>query len=54
MVERNMGKAAMRGFVRPAGVEEPITHKRIASELGRSCVWPEQIRSGPHREGEEP
>src|SRR6266436_6993066 len=36
MVERNMGRAAMRGFVCPAGVEEPITRKRIASELGRS------------------
>jgi hypothetical protein len=54
MVERNMGKAAMRGFVCPAGVEEPITRKRIASELGRSRVRPEQSRAGPHREGEEP
>jgi len=54
MVERNMGKAAMRGYVRPAGVEEHITRERIASELGRSRVWPEQGRSGPHREGEEP
>jgi hypothetical protein len=54
MVERNTDKAAMRGFVCPAGVEEPITRKRIVSELGRSRVWPEQSRAGPHREGEEP
>jgi hypothetical protein len=54
MVERNTGKAAMRGFVRPAGVEEHIARKRIASELGRSRVRPEQSCAGPHREGEEP
>jgi hypothetical protein len=43
-VERNMGRAAKRGHARPAGVEEQITRKRIASELGRSRVWPGQSR----------
>jgi hypothetical protein len=38
MVERNTGRAAMRGPVRPAGVAEHITRERIASELGRSRV----------------
>ena len=36
--ERHMGRTVMRGTVYPAGVEEHITRKRIASELGRSCV----------------
>jgi hypothetical protein len=38
MVERNTGKAAMRGHVRPAGVREHITGERIAPELGSSRV----------------
>jgi len=38
MAERSTGKAAMRGRVRPAGVEEHITGERIAPELGRSRV----------------
>jgi RNA-directed DNA polymerase len=39
----------------PAGVEEHITRKRIASEAGRSRVWPSpDDAGGPHREGEEP
>jgi RNA-directed DNA polymerase len=54
MVERNTSKAATRGLVRPAGVEEHITRERIAPELGRSRVRPEQSCTGPHREGEEP
>src|SRR5580692_6438970 len=40
VIERNMSSAAMRGAVHPAGVEEHITCKRSASELGRSRVWP--------------
>src|ERR1700736_6111378 len=36
--ERHMGRTVMRGTVHPAGVEEHITRKRIASEPGRSCV----------------
>jgi len=31
-VERNMDRAAKRGHARPAGVEEQITRKRIASD----------------------
>ena len=55
MVERNMGTAVMRGIGRPAGVEGHITRKRIASEAGRSRVWPSpDDAGGPHREGEEP
>jgi hypothetical protein len=38
--ERNMSSTVMRGTAHPAGVEEPITRKRIASEAGRSRVWP--------------
>ena len=30
VIERNRGNAVMRGAARPAGVEEPITCKRIA------------------------
>jgi hypothetical protein len=50
-LERNTERAAKRGHVRPAGVEEQITRKRIArrnlgkriaSELGRSRVRPGQ------------
>ena len=38
-----------------AGVEEHITRERIASEAGRSRVWPStDDAGGPHREGEEP
>jgi hypothetical protein len=55
MVERNMSSAAMRGADRPAGVKDHITRKWIASELGRSRVWPSpDDAGGPHREGEEP
>jgi hypothetical protein len=43
-VERNMDRAVKRGHARPAGVEEQITRKRIASELGRSRVRPGQSR----------
>jgi len=42
-------------YCHPAGVEEHITRKRIASEPGRSRVWPAvEEDAGPHREGEEP
>ena len=45
----------MRGTAHPAGVEEHITRERIASEPGRSRVWPSVDEAGgPHREGEEP
>ncbi len=45
----------MRGAAHPAGVEEPITRKKIASEPGRSRAWPSSKEAGgPHREGEEP
>ncbi len=55
-VERNMDRAAKRGHARPAGVEEQITRKRIASELGRSRVRPEQSRfwSASGRENRKP
>jgi RNA-directed DNA polymerase len=44
----------MRGVVHPAGVEEPITRERIASEPGMSRVWPSpDDAGGPHREDEE-
>ena len=41
---------------KPAGVEEQITRKRIASELGRSRVRPEQFRfwSASGRENRKP
>src|SRR5262249_5189126 len=44
---------------RPAGVVGHITCKGIASEAGRSRVWPSlwwmgAEYGGPHREGEEP
>ena len=42
-------------YCRPAEVEEHLTRKRIASEAGRSRVWPSpDDADGPHREGEEP
>jgi len=53
--ERNMSRTVMRGTVHPAGVEEHITREKIASEPGRSRVWPPSTDAGgPHREGEEP
>jgi RNA-directed DNA polymerase len=53
--ECNMSRTVMRGTVHPAGVEEHITRKKIASEPGRSRVWPSSTDAGgPHREGEEP
>ena len=55
VVERNMSKADMRGTAYPAGVEEHVTRKRNASEVGRSQVRPvAKVRPGPHREGEKP
>jgi hypothetical protein len=42
VVECNMDRTVMRGPVHPAGVEEHITRKRIASELGRSHARPGQ------------
>ena len=56
VIERNMDNAATRGIADPVGVGEHITHERIASELGRSCVWPHRMATpcGPHRESEEP
>ena len=55
-VERNTDMAAKRGHARPAGVEEQITRKRIASELGRSRVRSEQFRfwSASGRENRKP
>ena len=55
-VERNTDRAAKRGHARPAGVVEQITRKRIASELGRSRVRPEQFRlwSASGRENRKP
>jgi RNA-directed DNA polymerase len=53
--ERNMSRTAMRGTAHPAGVKEHITGEKIASEPGRSRVWPSAKEAGgPHREGEEP
>src|SRR5882724_1506311 len=50
-----MSRTVMRGTVHPAGVEEHITREKIASEPGRSRVWPSSTDAGgPHREGEEP
>ena len=59
IAERHMGRTVMRGMAHPAGVQEHITRKRIASELGRSHVWPPfgsalSRNGGPYREGEEP
>jgi hypothetical protein len=51
--ERNMSSAAMRGAAHPVGVAEHITHKRSASEPGRSHVWPmafgQSVRIGKAR-----
>src|SRR6267154_28385 len=52
--ERNMSRTEMRGTAHPAGVGEHITREEIASEPGRSRVWPSTETGGPHREGEEP
>ena len=44
----------MRGTAHPAGVGEHITREEIASEPGRSRVWPSaEETGGPHREDEE-
>ena len=44
----------MRGPAHPAGVGEQITREEIASEPGRSRVWPSaDDAGGPHREDEE-
>jgi len=52
MAARSTGKAAMRGRVRPAGVEEHITGERIAPELGRPAF--DRRRDAPaRREGRE-
>ena len=50
--ERHMGRTVKRGAVHPAGVEEHITRKRIASEAGISRDWSSvsSERDGPHRE----
>jgi hypothetical protein len=58
-LEGNMCGTAMRGADALAGVKGHITCKGIASEPGRSRVWPPLSRAvceygGPHREGEEP
>ena len=54
--EGNMCGTAMRGAVALPGSLGHITCKGIASEAGRSRVWPSasRERDGPHREGEEP
>jgi RNA-directed DNA polymerase len=53
--ERNSEQAREARACHPAGVEELITRRRIASEPGRSRVWPPTGDvDGPHREGEEP
>src|SRR6267154_1202753 len=51
--ERNMSRTDMRGTAHPAGVGEHITREEIASEPGRSRVWPSTETGGPHREDEE-
>jgi hypothetical protein len=38
--ERNMSGTVMRGAAHPTGVGEHITRRKIASETGRSHVWP--------------
>ena len=40
MAERNMCNVAMRDIVVLPGSKSHITRKRIASEPGRSRVWP--------------
>jgi len=55
LAEGNMAGTVMQGASHPAGVEEHITRRKIASETGRSRVWPmARCPQGPHREGEEP
>ena len=43
MVERNMCNGVIARHCRPAGVEGHITCKGIASEPGRSRVWPSDV-----------
>ena len=38
--ERHMSGTVMRGAAYPTGVGEHITRRKIASETGRSHVWP--------------
>jgi hypothetical protein len=45
MAERNMCNVANARHCRPAGVEEHITRKWIASEPGIPHVWPLLIMS---------
>ncbi len=40
IVEGNMCGTRYARVYRSAVVEDPITHKRKTSELGRSRVWP--------------
>jgi hypothetical protein len=40
LVECNMAGTVMRGASHPVGVAEQVTRRRIASETGRSRVWP--------------
>lgn len=52
--EGNMSSTEIARCCRSAVVEDPITHQRIASESGRSRVWPDGLgRRGPRREGDE-
>ena len=55
-LEGNMCGTATRGADALPGSLGHITCKGIASEAGRSRVWPSasRERDGPHREGEEP
>ena len=54
-VERNTDRAAKLDHARPAGVVEQITRRKIASELGRSRVRPEQsLLSASGRENRKP
>ena len=56
VVEGNMCGTAMRGADAPPGSKATSRTKRMASETGRSRVWPVSayMLAGPHREGEEP
>ena len=55
-LEGNMCGTVMRGADALPGSQGHITCKGIASEAGRSRVWPSasRERDGPHQEGEEP
>jgi hypothetical protein len=54
VVEGDPCGTVMRGGVALPRSKTPITYERIASEPGRSHVWPVVAsRSGPHRKGEE-